>query len=288
MTLTDFHHSVPIVLGVQNEAFRERLAALMQEIGYDVERVGSPDVVYQLTREQYSKSWVLLDTEDDVAWLVQLVNDYHRNPFHIGGTTPIICVVSEPAFQTSPRLGAWPIGGSAAVFAVWFRERDLSQDLHSVYRFLQKERTPDPEPEPPTYDDLVTRVLQAPTEGRGLLDLGVRLEEWQDSHGTRYEIARAFLRHAVLQMPDSAEARRRYGASLFRTQRDDGLFHLREAVRLAPDDAEGYLALGRSLVEVDRPEALKILLTAVQLDPDGSSGRKARNVISTSRLDNRL
>ncbi|MCW3098420.1 MAG: hypothetical protein JWL77_4038 [Chthonomonadaceae bacterium] len=161
----------------------------------------------------------------------------------------------------------------------------IRNEAFRLYHFLRKERTPDTEPEPPTYDDLVTRVLQAPTEGQGLLDLGVRLEEWQNSHWTRYEVARAFLRHAVMQMPDSSEAHRCYGKSLVRTQRDKGLFHLREAVRLAPADAEGYFALGQSLVDKDRAEALKTLLKAVQLDPEGNSGRKARNVIASSQLD---
>ena len=105
------------------------------------------------------------------------------------------------------------------------------------------------------------------------------------SYRARYEVARAFLRHAVMHLPDSAEAHRYYGASLFRTQREKGLFHLRAAVRLAPDDAEGCLALGHSLVEVDRAEALKTLLRAVELDPDGNSGRKARNVIASCQLD---
>ncbi len=285
MNITGLQGSVPIVLAVQNEAFRERLASLVQQIGYDVEQVGPPSIVHELTREQYSKSWVLLDTEDDVAWLVQLVNDYHRSPFHIGGETPIICMVSGQAFATNPRLRFWLIGGSAAVFAVWIREGDFSRDLLSLNGWLRQEQTPDTEPEAHTYDDLVTRVLQAPAEGQRLLGLGVRLEEWQNSHWTRYEVARAFLRHAVMQMPHNAGAHRCYGASLFRTQRDEGLFHLREAVRLAPDDAEGYLALGHSLVKVDRTEALKTLLKAVQLDPDGNSGRKARNVIATCRLD---
>jgi tetratricopeptide (TPR) repeat protein len=228
---------------------------------------------------------VLLDTEDDVAWMVQLVNDYHRSPFHSGGQTPIVCMVSEQTFTANPRLGVWLIGGSAAVFSVWFRDWDFSQNLLRLFHSLQKERSPDTEPEPPTYDDLVTRVLQVPTEGQGLLDLGVRLGEWQDSHWTRYEVSRAFLRHAALRMPDSPEVHQRYGASLFRTQRDEGLFHLREAVWLAPDDAEGYVALGHCLVEVDRAEALKTLLKAVQLDPDGNAGRTARNVIATCRLD---
>jgi len=284
MNTTGLQGSVPIVLAVQNEAFRQRLAGLVQQIGYEVEQIGRPDIIHELTPEQYARSWVIIDTEDDVAWLVQLVNDYHRSPFHIGGETSIGCIVSEQTFGANERLGMWLIGGSAAVFAVWSREGDLYQNLRGLFYLLSQERNPDAQPERPTYDDLVTRVVQAPTEGQGLLDLGVRLDEWQNSHWTRYEVARAFLRHAARRMPDNAEARRCYGASLVRTQRDEGLFHLREAVRLAPDDAEGYLELGRALIEVDRAEALTTLLKAVQLDPDGNSGRKARNVIATTGL----
>ena len=285
MNTTGMQDSVPLVLAIQNEAYRERVAGLVQKIGFHLEKVGAPGIIYQLTREQYAKSWVLLDTEEDVAWLVQLVNDYHRSPFHMGGTAPIICLVSEQAMATNSRLGFWLIDGSAAVFSVMTRETDLYPDLRNLFHWLRKESAPDTEPERPTYEELVNRVLQAPAEGQGLLDLGVRLNEWQDSHRARYEVARAFLRHAMMQMPDSAEAHRRYGASLFRTQREEGLFHLRESVRLAPDDAEGHVALGHALVEVDRAEALKTLLKAVQLDPDGNSGRKARNVIATCRLD---
>lgn len=284
MDTSGSQNSVSIVLAVRNEAFREQLAGLAQQIGYDVQQVGPPSIIHELTREQYAASWVLLDTEDDVAWLVQLVNDYHRSPLHIGGGTPLLCIVSEQVFAANPGLGAWLIGGSAAVFAVWIREGDFSQDLLSLHRWLQRNQSPEATPEPPAYDDLITRVLQAPTEGRNLLDLGVRLEEWQNSHRTRYEVARAFLRHAVLQLPHSAEAHRCYGFSLFRTQKDEGLFHLREAVRLAHEDAENYLALGQSLIQVDRAEALQTLLKAAQLDPNGESGRKARNLISTSRL----
>ena len=277
--------SIPIVLAVQNEAVRKRLVSLAQQTGYDVEQVGPPNILWQLTREQYSKSWVILDTEDDIAWLVQLVNDYHRSPFHIGGSAPIICLASEQAITTNGRLGFWLIDGGAAVSAVWIREGDFSRDLLGLNRSLRQEQPRDIKPERPSWDDLVTQVLQAPGEGQRMLDFGVRLTAWQDSPQTRHEVARAFLRQAMMQMPDSAEAHRCYGKSLFRTHRDEGLFHLREAVRLAPEDAEGYLALGRSLVEVDRAEAMEALLKAMQLDPDGNFGRQARYVISSRRLD---
>ena len=163
MNTTGRQSSVPIVLAVENEAFREHLSVLVQKIGYDVEQVARPDIIHQLTPDQYAKTLVIIDTEDDVAWLVQLVNDYHRSPFHIGGETPIICLVSEQTFAANPRLGAWLIGGSAAVFGVWLREWDISQNLVRLYHFLHKERAPNTEPVPPTYDDLVTRVLQVPT-----------------------------------------------------------------------------------------------------------------------------
>lgn len=192
-----------------------------------------------------------------------------------------IPMVSEHTMAANPRLGAWLIDGSAAVFSVMMRESDLDPDLLNIFRFLTKKPNPDAAPERHTYDDLITRILQAPREGQGLLDLGVRLEEWQNSHGARYEVARAFLRHAVRQMPDSAEAHRCYGVSLLQTQWEEGLLHVREAVRLAPDDAEGHFALGHSLIDKDRSEALKLLRKAVQLDPDGNSGRKARNVIAS-------
>lgn len=285
MSTTGIPSSVPIILAVENEAFREQLTALARQIGYQVVLAGRPDIIQQLTREQYTQAWVMLDTDDDVAWLVQLVNDYHRSPFHIGGETPIICVVSEQVFDANRRLGAWLIGGSAAVFAVWYREWNHFQDLRRLYDVLQRPQPPATEPESPTYDALVTRVVQAPTEGQNLLDLGAQLEEWQNSHWARYTVARAFLRQAALRMPENAEAHRRYGASLYRTQQDEGRLHLREAVRLAPGDAGGYLALGRALTEVDRVEALNTLLKAVQLDPDGNIGRQARNVIATSRLE---
>src|SRR6185369_1474541 len=94
------------------------------------------------------------------------------------------------------RLGWWLIDGSAAVFSVLIRETDLYPNLRNLFHWLRKEPTPDNKAERPTYEELATRVLQAPAEGQGLLDLGVRLDEWQDSHRTRYEVARAFLRHA--------------------------------------------------------------------------------------------
>jgi hypothetical protein len=42
MTSTGFEGSVPIVLAVRNEAFRGRLAGLVQQIGYDVEQEEKP------------------------------------------------------------------------------------------------------------------------------------------------------------------------------------------------------------------------------------------------------
>src|ERR1051325_10986829 len=70
MNTTGLQDSVPLVLAIQNEGYRERLAGLVQKIGFHLEQVGASGIVHRLTREQYTKSWLLLDTEDDVAWLV--------------------------------------------------------------------------------------------------------------------------------------------------------------------------------------------------------------------------
>jgi tetratricopeptide (TPR) repeat protein len=272
------------VLAVQNGTFREQLAALIKEIGFNLEVIGAPGAIRQLTCEQHAKSWVILDTEDDVASLVQLVNDYHRSPFHIGGTAAIICIVSEQAITENRSLSFWLVDGSAAVFSVWSRSSDFHLDLRSLFRFVSKEPISHTEPDRPTYEDLITCVLQAPADGQRLLDRGVRLNEWQDSHRTRYELARTLFWHAVTLMPESAEAHRWYGTSLSRTHQEEGLSHLREAVRLAPDAADGYLALGQFLADIDGAEALKALLKAIQLDPEGNSGRMARNVIASRQL----
>ena len=272
----------PVVLAIENDGHRQRMVAVCEEIGVLPEQVGGASLIYRLTREQFATSLVLLDTDDDVACLVQSVNDYHRSPFHAGGTAFIICMVSEQAATANPRLSFWLIDGAAAVMCVWLREWDCRQWLRSIVH--RRSDAADPVPERPTYDDLVTRVLQAPENGQGLIDLGVRLCEWQDSHRKRYEVARAFLRHAVWQMPDNADAHRHYGGSFPYDQWQEGLLHLREAVRLAPEQAEGYLALGQHLVDRDREEALKVLNKAIELDANGNTGKKARNVIAVCRL----
>ena len=117
----------------------------MQKIGFRLEEVGKPDVIHQLTREQVANSCVILDTDEDVAWLVQLVNDFHRSPFYVGGTAPIVCMVSELTFNANRRLGAWLIGGSAAVFSVLMREWDRYPDLRGLYRSLTAEPTSEPD-----------------------------------------------------------------------------------------------------------------------------------------------
>lgn len=277
---------VPFVLAIENETHRLQMVDIFAELGYQPEQVGSASLIYHLTREQFANSWVILDTNDDIAWLVQAVNDYHRSPFHIGGGAPIFCIASSSAIEVNPRLAFWLIDGGAAVSGVGGREPeyDFRPWLNRIIK--QTSRFPKEEPTPPRsdYDALITQMLQNPRDWKVLLELGVRLCDWDNSHQIRYEVGRAFLRHTVLLMPNSPQAHLHYGKSFRIAQWQEALFHLREAVRLAPDWAEAYYTLGQFLADRDKSEARKALLKAIELDRQGTFGKMAQSIIVSRDL----
>jgi hypothetical protein len=62
---------VPIVLAIENGTHRQRMAAVCEEIGFQPEQIGSANLIYHLTHEQFATSLVILDTEPQICLQVQ-------------------------------------------------------------------------------------------------------------------------------------------------------------------------------------------------------------------------
>ena len=117
------------------------------------------------------------------------------------------------------------------------------------------------------------------------MDLGIRFDEWQNSHHARHEAACAFLYHAVQLMPDSAEANRLYGACVKIDDLELGLAYLRKAIDLDASEPEGYFKLGCALADKYPADALLALRRAEELDISGVWSAKARGVIALHSLE---
>ena len=277
------------VLAIDDVPLREKAEAELRALNITPIHSGAAHIARHLSREERAVSLILLETNDDVARLVQTVNDLYYSPYHNGGSVFALCIVSEKIFEQNMSLGFWLIQGGAAVFSVQSRET-VVENLPSLVRWLSKASdSQESEPELPTYDALITELLANPKDGHALMALSKRLAVWQDDHFMSREMRVALMRHAVALMPENVEARLLYGKFLsVHAKKEQGIAELREAVHLAPISAKTHEELGSALSFIAPQEALKELETAIRLAPNGLMARRAENAIRTTRLRERV
>ncbi len=280
-------HTLPIVLAIEDEAFRLRLEAVLRFLGKTPELSGTWEEAYELTPEQHRNALIVLDVGDDAARLVQVVNDLYRSPYHGGGELFVLCVTSKETLERNPSLGGWLIDGHAAVFAVWARSERAEGDLINVVYSFERDYKSEPITPLPSYDELLTQVLAQPNDADALINMANRFMVWQDDHQMNREMRIALMRHAVRLCPDDARAHMLYGHALsMHGEEEQAEQELREALRLAPEMAEAHYEMG-SFLRWERPsEALPELNIAITLAPDSDTARFAKNMITSLQMEN--
>lgn len=103
-------HMVDMNIASGNDWPPEQALASALESGHPAAETSDFRVAMRLTGEQLQRSLVVLDTNDDVARLVQVINDCHCRKDNPGGCTPVLSAVDEWAFASKPSVGAWLIG----------------------------------------------------------------------------------------------------------------------------------------------------------------------------------
>jgi hypothetical protein len=115
---------VQVVLAVDSVPLRARIRKILEGAGIVPAVLRDSREIRHLSPEQVASAFIVLDTDDDVARLVQIVNDLYKLPY-LGGRgsgTCILCVVGTDAIERNESLSFWEIDGGAAVFSVWTRE----------------------------------------------------------------------------------------------------------------------------------------------------------------------
>jgi tetratricopeptide (TPR) repeat protein len=274
---------IEVVVAVDGDAARSRLEKTLKGMGLVPAIVGTSIEVYRLSPQQWMNALVILDTNDDVARLVQLINDLHRSPYHPGGGLPVICVVSSDTLQRNQSLGAWVIDGLAAVLAVWTRDGRDFEVLPGLIRRISEAPRAEPAAVRPGYEEYLRRIFADPNSAEAILELATRLMEWQSLTQSRTELIIALIRQAIHIDPDSAEAHARLAQALiWHGEMEAAISEGREAVRLKPDLAEAHYHLGSALfANRQRREARAEMKAAIALDHEGSVARWARNTLSS-------
>jgi tetratricopeptide (TPR) repeat protein len=276
---------IKLVLAIDDDAARSRLEASIIEMGLIPDVVGTSTEVYRLTPEEWSRALVILDTNDDVARLVQIVDNLHRSPYHPGGEVPVICVASLEAIEQNLSLCVWLINGRAAVFMVWARSGREFEQLPSIVQRMSQPRPAETVPAKPAYEEYLNGILSNPTDPQPFLDLADRLMEWQDQSRSTAELAVALRRQAIRLNPAAALPRAQLAGELIRLGEEEAaIAQCREAIRLQPDLAQAHLHLGTALsAKKQWAEARSELETAITLAPEGSVAFWAKHTLDRLR-----
>lgn len=124
---------VEVLLAVDNETIRRRLAKMFRDADMALVLLGSSAEARHVSLKP--SNFIILETNNDAAALVQIVNDLYRSNDTAGRALPIIAIVSRNTISQNPQLGFWCIDGHAAVECVWPTE-DI--DLHSLPAFVSR------------------------------------------------------------------------------------------------------------------------------------------------------
>ena len=114
--MADTHEKLPIALVMENTARRSTVISLFNKAGikYFLSSAGIPITDMN---ELAESSVIVLDTDDDVASLVDIVHQIYKQ-FPADATLPIIGMISSHQRALNPRLNAWLIDHHAAVACI--------------------------------------------------------------------------------------------------------------------------------------------------------------------------
>lgn len=108
-----------ILVGVDNIELRSRIVAAIEQTGFQPQFVGNSNELLGALPASPCDSFLIIDTNDDVAKMVQLVNDVYRvvrlsgQVFHV-----VVFMSSKQTLRQNPSLKFWLIDGHAAVAGI--------------------------------------------------------------------------------------------------------------------------------------------------------------------------
>jgi tetratricopeptide (TPR) repeat protein len=268
----------PIILAVDDEPLRARLAAILAAAGIEPAACGGSAEAVLTPASVADRALIVLETGDDVAHLVQIVNNLYRSPFHTAGGSQVICVVSALTFSRNQWLGFWLIDGHAALFAVWTPEMGEWERLPQLAQEMARWRGRDPAPSRPAWEELVEAIRAHPENGGAWFDLAKLMMDWPGIHDVRPALAAPMLRQAIQLQPKRAGAHFLLGRALQWLGNDEeATAEAETAIRLEPYWAEPHSLLADLLYgRGDRARARAEFELAAQLDTVGTTGRWAR------------
>jgi TPR repeat len=276
--------AVQVVLAVDNVPLRARIRKILEGAGIVPAVLRDSREIRHLSPEQVASAFIVLDTDDDVARLVQIVNDLYKLPY-LGGRGSgacILCVVGTDAIERNESLSFWEIDGGAAVFSVWTREDGEFEMIPKLIERMASQPPVEPVRLAPGFEEYVAQFRLKSNSAEPFFNLGNYLLDQRDRFRAALELATALLREAVRIDPNFAEGRARLArALLWRGESAAAVQEAREAIRLKPDLAEAHLHLGSALYNLgQKREGRKELKVAIALDKEGTVARWARNTLA--------
>src|SRR5262245_23289237 len=107
-----------VVLAIDNPHYRDQVDGIVRACGYEALVLASAD---ELNQHRFPRQVVILETNDDVAELMQIVYQLHAS-FSDAERPIVIALLSERQLRLNPRIGMWTIDGRAAVEALAIKE----------------------------------------------------------------------------------------------------------------------------------------------------------------------
>lgn len=187
----------PLIVAVDHPALRDRLEIELPGLGVTPAIVGPSYAVFRVPPQQVDEGIVVLDTNDDVARLVQIVNDLYRSPLHLHGASGTICVVSNKTFDANESLGWWLIDRHAAVFSVRLREELSAEEIARVIRWAsrsgpEEDEGPGGTNHPLSFEALFDSIRSDPANAEAWMAAYDRVMSQDGIHHARYAIGAAF------------------------------------------------------------------------------------------------
>jgi hypothetical protein len=271
-----------IILAIDDEPLRARLAAVLGASGIEPAACGRSGEAITAPASVVERALIVLETADDVARMVQIVNDLYRSPFHTAGGSQVLCVVSPRTLSRNMWLGFWLIDGHAAVFGVWTPEMAEWERLPALAQELARGQEQAREPPRPEWEELVEALRARPEEGETWLALAKLMMDWPGVHDVRPALAVPLLRQAIRLQPDRAGVHAELARALkWLGQDEEAAAAAETAIRLEPLWAEPHSILAGLLYRRgERPRAREEFETAARLDTVGKTGQWARMALN--------
>ncbi len=281
---------VPIIIAADNQEFRDRITRELATAGVTPAFVGNSTAAWKVAPKTVDEGLLVLETDDDVARLVQIVNDLTRSTYHIHGATGTFCVVSQDAASRNDSLYFWLVDGHAAVMHVSTRETVTGGEIAAFARraALWEHVGPSDVGEGPRrletlFEDIRTRP-DDPDAWLAAYDLVMAHD---GIHSVRSAVGAALALQAVKLRDGDATAWAKLSQALHLFGRHEEVVECcREAISRRPDFPLAYLLLAESLNRLGRTdEEIPALQKAIEFSGEDVETRKIAERQLTSRLD---